>query len=136
MVVDIRVLREQFKANISFFDKKPVKRLRYTNIDSGEYFSEGENSQLQIDDMQILAISENTDEFAKDSIGNILVVSYSCTAAYGLDIMASDFILMNGYDLYRIDGLNKIQHPITGEEIGKSFKLVFVETLDNEDLMR
>lgn len=135
MVIDVNVLREQFKANISFFDKRKVKRLRHNNINSGEYFNEGENSGFLIDNMEILAITENTDQFSKDSVGNILVTSYSCIATYGLDIESSDFILINNFDLYRIDGLNKIAHPITGEEIGKSFKLIFVEIMDEEDLM-
>lgn len=135
MVVDISILREQFKANISFFDKKHVDRLRYTNLNSGEYFNEGENAGLELDPMEILAITENSDEYRQDSVGNILITSYRCMAVYGLDIEASDFILFNNYDMYRIEGLNKIEHPITGEEIGKSFQLIYVETLDSSDLI-
>jgi hypothetical protein len=136
MVVDVSVLREQFRANISFFDKKLVQRLRYNNIHSGEYFNEGENPDIDLLEMEILAITENSDEYMKDSVGNILITSYKCMSTYDLDIEGSDFMIFNDYDLYRIEGLNKIEHPITGEEIGKSFQLIYVETLDSSDLMR
>jgi len=135
MVVDVSILREQFRANISFFDKKRVQRMRYSNINSGEYFNEGENPDVDLETMDILAITENSDEYMKDSVGNILVTSYKCMSTYDLDIEGSDFILMNGYDMYRIEDLNKIEHPITREEIGKSFQLNYVETLSGDDLL-
>lgn len=132
-MLDIEVLRNMLMTQASRFSMLQAERLRNNNLQAGEYFNEGESPEPEVEEVKIFAVSENTDLYDDEATGKVLITAYSCLADHNQDINADDFIIIDGRDMYRIANLSKKVHPITSEEIGKTFQMHYVSSLDNYD---